>query len=71
MQLVWDVVLGFDFFADAIAAECRMYMSTPTVRRRYGWFLDDRSERDKRQLTNAGVPYLEVGLCGIDEKTTA
>ena len=35
-----------------------------TVRQKYGWYLDDRSETDKRHLTNAGWSEWTAAMCG-------
>jgi hypothetical protein len=35
-----------------------------TVRQKYGWFLDDRSEKDSRHLTNAGWSEWSAAMCG-------
>ena len=35
-----------------------------TVRQEFSWFLDDRSETDKRHLTNAGWSEWTAAMCG-------
>lgn len=63
-----DRVFGFKLFDAAIERECTMIMaqdySANRIRQKFGWFLDDRSETDKRHLTNAGWSEWTAAMCG-------
>ena len=47
---------------EGIVSLCKTMHST--VRQKYGWYLDDRSETDKRHLTNAGWSEWTAAMCG-------
>lgn len=64
-NLIWDRVFGFGLFDAAIARECRMVMAPGSVvRRQFAWYLDDRSQADRRHLTNAGWSEWTAAMCG-------
>ena len=64
-NLIWDTVFGFGLFDAAIARECALVLRpNSTVRQRYAWYLDDRSEVDHRHLTNAGWSEWTAAMCG-------
>ena len=64
-NLIWDKVFGFGLFSKDIDRECAMILApNSTVRQRYSWYLDDRSESDKRRLTNAGWSEWTAAMCG-------
>ena len=64
-NLIWDSVFGWGLFTAAIERECAMIMApNSTVRQEFSWFLDDRSETDKRHLTNAGWSEWTAAMCG-------
>eukprot|EP00463_Aulacantha_scolymantha_P003250 TRINITY_DN406_c0_g1_i1.p1 TRINITY_DN406_c0_g1~~TRINITY_DN406_c0_g1_i1.p1 ORF type:complete len:316 (+),score=64.50 TRINITY_DN406_c0_g1_i1:1295-2242(+) len=67
-NFLWDLAFGFHFFDAAIKRECEFYMGNSSTlnptRQKYGWYLDDRSERDVRHLTNSGWTEWTAAMCG-------
>jgi len=67
-NFIWDRVFGFHLFDDAIDKECRFYMGeiskVNTTRQKYGWYLDDTSEKNNLHLTNAGWTEWTAAMCG-------
>eukprot|EP01079_Euglenida_sp_SAG-EU17-18_P006828 gene6828-1221_t len=64
-NLVWDKVFGYGMFSGSIGQDCDYYMSDASpVRRKFGWYLDDRSEGDSRHLANHGWTEWIAAMCG-------